>query len=469
MTVEIKNDMTNLREIDVVILCGGLGKRLRPTFEGPKVLAKVGEKTFLDILIDNLLMHGFKNIILSVGYLKEQIKNHFNYEHNKIHDYTITFSEEEEPLGTGGALKKAKTRIISTPFMVVNGDSICKVNFRSFIEFHIEKKALLSMVLVHSNKAQDYGSVSLDDLQKITDFNEKIAGKSDNLINAGIYLMKKDIFAYMPKQKKFSLEYELFPQIIKNRCYGFLTESEFIDIGTPERYEKAINLLKSDTTTKLRGGSKDMTEKEIFNSKYPQRVLKKNFISDYIEKSIRMKKEILKVKVEIINQVAKEVIDAYKRKNKVLWFGNGGSAADAQHLACELVGKFYLERNALASIALTTNTSELTAIANDYDFDQVFARQVEALVNPGDVVIGISTSGNSNNVINGIKEAKRHRAITIAFVGASGGKLEGDKNVDYLLTVPSEDTPHIQESHIMIGHIICYLVEKELFGGQNDY
>jgi len=251
MMIELKNDMTNLREIDVVILCGGLGKRLRPTFEGPKVLAKIGEKTFLDILIDTLLMHGFKNIILSVGYLKNQIKNHFNYDYNKIHDYTITFSEEEEPLGTGGALKKAKTQIRSNPFMVVNGDSICKVNFKSFIEFHIEKKALISMVLVRSNTAQDYGSVSLDDLQKITDFNEKIAGKSDNLINAGIYLMKKDIFSYMPKQKKFSLEYELFPQIIKNRCYGFLTEGELIDIGTPERYEKAINLLKSDTTDEI--------------------------------------------------------------------------------------------------------------------------------------------------------------------------------------------------------------------------
>lgn len=246
--------MINLREIDVVILCGGLGKRMRPTFEGPKVLAKIGEKTFLDILIDNLLMHGFKNIILSIGYLKEQIKNHFNYDYNKIHDYTITFSEEEEPLGTGGALKKAKTQIRSNPFMVINGDSICKVNFKSFIEFHIEKEALLSMVLVHSNKAQDYGSVVLDDLRKITDFNEKITGRGENIINAGIYLMGKDVFSYMPKQKKFSLEYDLFPQIVKNRCYGFLTESEFIDIGTPERYEKAINRLKSDTTDEIAGG-----------------------------------------------------------------------------------------------------------------------------------------------------------------------------------------------------------------------
>ena len=194
----------------------------------------------------------------------------------------------------------------------------------------------------------------------------------------------------------------------------------------------------------------------------------KNLISDYIEKSIQTKKEVLKTRVEVIAQIAKEIVDAYKRGNKVLWFGNGGSAADAQHLACELVSKFYLERKALASIALTTNTSELTAIANDYDFDQVFARQVEALVNPEDIVIGISTSGNSPNVIEGIEEAKRRGAITIAFTGASGGKLKGNGNVDYLLTVPSEDTPRIQESHIMIGHIICYLVEKELFGDENE-
>lgn len=189
---------------------------------------------------------------------------------------------------------------------------------------------------------------------------------------------------------------------------------------------------------------------------------KQNIISDYIERSIKTKKLLSISQTEVIIQIAEEIINAYRRGNKVLWFGNGGSAADAQHLACELVSKFYIERKALASIALTTNTSELTAIANDYDFDRVFARQVEALVNSGDVVIGITTSGNSPNVIEGIIEAKHRGAITVGFTGATGGKLKG--YVDYLLTVPSEETPHIQEAHIMVGHIICYIVEKELFG-----
>ena len=190
-------------------------------------------------------------------------------------------------------------------------------------------------------------------------------------------------------------------------------------------------------------------------------------ISDYIKRSIQTKNELLvTTHVEVIAQIAKVIINAYRHGRKVVWFGNGGSAADAQHLACELVSRFYLERKALVSIALTTNTSILTAIANDYDFDRIFARQVEALVNSGDVVIGITTSGNSPNVIEGIIEAKRRGAITVGFTGATGGKLKG--NVDFLMEVPSEETPHIQEAHIMVGHIICYLVEKELFGDENE-
>ncbi len=194
-------------------------------------------------------------------------------------------------------------------------------------------------------------------------------------------------------------------------------------------------------------------------------ISKQNIILDYIKRSIRTKKDLAVSQTEIIVQIAEEIIGAYRRGNKVLWFGNGGSAADAQHLACELVSRFRLERKALASIALTTNTSELTAIANDYNFNRIFARQVEALVNSGDVVVGITTSGNSPNVIEGIDEAKHRGAITVGFAGATGGKLKG--YVDFLLTIPSEETPHIQEAHIMVGHIICYLVEKELFGVKN--
>ena len=188
---------------------------------------------------------------------------------------------------------------------------------------------------------------------------------------------------------------------------------------------------------------------------------KEILITEYIEQSIQTKKVLLQGNKATIIRIVEAITDAYHHNHKVIWFGNGGSAADAQHLACELVSRFYFDRKALASISLTTNTSELTAIANDYSFNQVFARQVEALVNKGDVVIGISTSGNSPNVVEGIRKAKQLGAITVAFTGSTGGALT--REVDYLVNVPSDTTPHIQESHIMVGHIICYLVEKEMF------
>jgi D-sedoheptulose 7-phosphate isomerase len=147
--------------------------------------------------------------------------------------------------------------------------------------------------------------------------------------------------------------------------------------------------------------------------------------------------------------------------NKIVIFGNGGSAADAQHIASELIGRFQLERDSLPAIALTTDTSILTALGNDYSFDVIFSRQCESLVKTGDVVIGISTSGNSKNVINGLVTAKKNGAITLALLGNGGGKIK--KIVDLSIIVNSSSTPRIQEVHRIIYHIICEQIEKELF------
>lgn len=173
----------------------------------------------------------------------------------------------------------------------------------------------------------------------------------------------------------------------------------------------------------------------------------------------------LQEQAEILTTIAELLIQAFQKGNKVFLFGNGGSAADAQHIACELSGKFYLNRNPLPAIALTTNTSSLTAIGNDYGYEEVFARQVKGLVREGDIVIGISTSGNSPNVLRGTEQAKQMGAITIALTG-QGGKLK--ELTDFVLSVPSNDTPRIQEAHITAGHIICYLVENALFGNTEN-
>jgi D-sedoheptulose 7-phosphate isomerase len=189
----------------------------------------------------------------------------------------------------------------------------------------------------------------------------------------------------------------------------------------------------------------------------------KNTITNIIQASIDVKKLLLADET-ILNTIATSVeiiTAAFKNGNKVLFCGNGGSAADAQHLAAEFSGRFYTDRHALPAEALHVNTSYLTAVANDYSFDVVYSRMITGIGNKGDVLIGLSTSGNSTNIINAMEAAKKKGMTTIGFTGATGGKM---KDVcELLLNVPSTDTPRIQESHILVGHIICELVEKAYF------
>ena len=187
-------------------------------------------------------------------------------------------------------------------------------------------------------------------------------------------------------------------------------------------------------------------------------------ISQRIEDSIAVKQQLLR-HTKICAEVAERIIRAIKNGKKVLLFGNGGSAADAQHIAAEFVGRYYLDRPALPAQALTVNAASLTAIGNDYAYDQIFSRQIEAFGQTGDVAIGISTSGNSRNVIEALRAAKHKDMVAVGMTGESGGQLKAE--VDYCICVPSRDTPRIQEAHILVGHILSELVEQALFGGSN--
>ncbi|MBR3408890.1 MAG: D-sedoheptulose 7-phosphate isomerase [Paludibacteraceae bacterium] len=182
-----------------------------------------------------------------------------------------------------------------------------------------------------------------------------------------------------------------------------------------------------------------------------------------IEESIATKQAILanQALLETIQAVANVMIRALRDGKRILWCGNGGSAADAQHLAAELSGRFYYDRPPLNSEAMHCNTSYLTAVANDYGYDLIYSRMIDGACKPGDVLIGISTSGNSTNICNAFRKAKELGVITVALTGETGGEMKA--LADYLLNVPSADTPRIQESHIMIGHIICEIVESKMF------
>ena len=181
-------------------------------------------------------------------------------------------------------------------------------------------------------------------------------------------------------------------------------------------------------------------------------------IKDILLASIQVKEEIMRNDIAKIIEITEMIIDCMKKHGKVLLFGNGGSASDSQHIAAELVGRFKKDRMALPAIALTTNTSILTSVANDYGYTEVFVKQVEALGRPNDIAIGISTSGKAKNVLAGIKQAKKMGLKTIALTGCDGGELV--KSADAAITVPSSVTARIQEAHITLGHIICELVEQ---------
>ena len=165
--------------------------------------------------------------------------------------------------------------------------------------------------------------------------------------------------------------------------------------------------------------------------------------------------------LQTIQQVADTMIAALRNGNRMLWCGNGGSAADAQHLAAELSGRFYYDRPPLNSEALHCNTSYLTAVANDYGYELIYSRMIDGACRAGDVLVGISTSGNSKNILNAFRKAKELGVITVAMTGKTGGEMR--QVADYLLNVPSMDTPRIQESHIMLGHIVCEIVEARMF------
>lgn len=183
-----------------------------------------------------------------------------------------------------------------------------------------------------------------------------------------------------------------------------------------------------------------------------------------LQESIDTKKSLLSANLDVIRKIADIIIKAFGDKRCVYLIGNGGSAADAQHIAGELIGRFKINRRPLPAIALTTDTSVITALANDFGYETCFARQVEALAKPGDVLLAFSTSGNSKGILNAVQVAKKIGTITIGFTGKDGGILKDA--VDVCLTIPSNSTPRIQECHITVGHIICSIVEKELFGSK---
>lgn len=229
------------QDLEAVLLCGGMGRRLQAVVhDRPKPMAEINGRPFLDILIGRLKGLGCKRFVLCTGYRGEAIRRYYQ---DKADSGEIVFSQEPEPLGTAGALKNAEALIQGSYFLVANGDSLCKFALSSFLDFHLRKKALVSIALIKGKATQEIGAVRLDVDQKVVGFCEKNADPHPGyLVNTGTYIFNRKALSFIPQGKNYSLEYDLFPSL--NGCYGYVIEGTLIDIGTPQSYTQAKRLLR---------------------------------------------------------------------------------------------------------------------------------------------------------------------------------------------------------------------------------
>jgi NDP-sugar pyrophosphorylase family protein len=234
--------MTNIQDIDVLLLCGGLGTRLRSTIgENQKVAADVAGRPFLSFQLERLARFGIKHVVLAAGFGAEQIADAMKDFHFGM---DIELSIEPEPLGTGGAIKFARSKAKGKKWIIMNGDCFSNVDLAQMLKFHDEKKAMVTLAVVKRTDAQDYGTIELGEKDRITAFREKETSRTTGYVNVGVYCFEDAAFDLMPAKKKFSIETEYFPVILKQLVYGFIDKGSFLDIGTPERFEEAQQFFK---------------------------------------------------------------------------------------------------------------------------------------------------------------------------------------------------------------------------------
>lgn len=430
--------------LDAMILVGGKGNRLQGIVnDRPKPMAEVAGRPFIEWLLLALRFQGVHRVVLCTGHMGQVVEDYFGDIWRW--DMEIVYSRDPMPLGTAGALRYALTAVKTNRILVLNGDSYCRFDLPTLLEAHQKNHARVTLRLTPADDCSRYGSVETSQDGAVRAFHEKSSEKRVGLISAGIYLIERDAVATIPEGRVVSIETEFFPSLIGHGLYAVVGDGPFLDIGTPESYEMAEQVLREDL------GMLRQREQRLAHAE------------EHLRASAAIKNEVATQCMDAILGAADLIAGTFRAGNKVLLCGNGGSAADCQHMAAEFVSRLTkdFERPGLPAIALTTDTSFLTAFANDCGFEGVFERQVQTLGKSGDVLIGISTSGNSANVIRAIEAARVVNMRAVVLTGDSGCLAE---IADVAISVPSGNTQYIQEAHLAIEHIICELVERQLFG-----
>lgn len=429
-----------------IVLAGGLGSRLRAAVPDlPKPMAPVGGRPFLEHLLAHWARQGVDRFVLSVGWRREAIVGHFG---DSFRGVPITYSVETEPLGTGGALLAAAAGLDpDRRFLLLNGDTWFDVPLTRMIAYAKAHDTDWCFALFRAQERGRYMAphVGVDGwIDALADDDER----PGRLANGGVYLVHPRSLAGPRTQRSgpVSLESDLLPGWLTagQRFRGLASDGAFVDIGVPEDWRRAARVIAPPPADSPSEGALARLRRNVAASvAAQQRMLADSATMSAFDAAVRT------------------VVARYRAGGRLYVAGNGGSAADAQHLAAEFVGRLAHDRAPLPAEALTTDSSILTAIGNDYGFERVFERQLAGKAGPRDVFLGITTSGESPNILRALEHCRRAGLPSVVFAGRDGGRARA--LADHCVAVPGDATSTIQELHIVLAHTLCECVEAALF------
>ena len=440
--------------LEAIVLAGGKGTRLATVVsDRPKPMAEVAGRPFLEWLLLELRSQGVQRVVLSVGHLAESIVTHFG--DGTRFGLEIVYTHEEQPLGTGGALRAAMEHVRGARFLALNGDSYCRFDIDALLRAHIQRSARSTIAVTYVEDAGRYGAVQRAPDGAVRTFTEKRADAGPGWINAGIYVLERALMEPLTPGANYSIERDVLSGAAAGGIHSVAVRGPFIDIGTPESFEKAQRVLADEAARFASAGSEWTRERRAER------------VRNRLRESAENLQRTADACTPALLDAGEMLVASLRSGGQLLICGNGGSAADAQHLAAEFVSRLTQDfpRAALPAIALTTDSSFLTAYANDIEFDGVFARQVEALGRPGDLLLCLSTSGNSRNCVRAADAAHALGMSVLSICGA-GGLLS--RIADVPIDIPAHSTQLVQEATLPLYHMLVDLTERVLFDRQEN-
>ena len=431
--------------LDCVVLCGGAGSGVADAMrDGPRALTEVAGRPFIEWVLLGLRRQGVTDVVLAVGQRGERVEERLaDGGHLGLR---LSYSREPAPLGTGGALRYAVSTLRGDAVLVVNGDTYCDIPVAAMAAAHRRHGAGATVLASHVGDRTRYGAVEVGADGRVLSFGEKTA-RGPGLASCGAYIVSRDVVEALPDSGRVDLESEVFAGAAAGTLAAVVTEGPFVDVATPASEARAAEAVEAYARPLLDHARGDAAA----------------HVRAHLESTAGAMRRVADRCSEAIVAAAELVAATFTADGKLLICGNGGSAADSQHVAAEFVSRLDrdFDRAALPAIALTTDTSFLTAYANDVDFDGVFARQVEALGRPGDALLAISTSGSSRNVRRAVDAAHRRGMRVIGLFGEGAPLADA---VDVAIVVPSRATQTTQECMLAVEHAVCEVVEQVMFG-----